>query len=189
MSSPTYYGGGYSGGTYAGTQQKLRDKDGNLTGQTVTVGQKPEAAAAPVAKETKPTFAATFARGQGSMARESVAKSQQTQPVGGGPDIAAGKARAMSILMAEGGAIKTDKKGARYQEGRLKGMHVEQARALGEKMWNSASDAVKNKYAMMAANDVAPVERGNGGGGAAMAAFAGGGRRAEANEWMDIDGE
>lgn len=72
--------------------------------------------------------------------------------------VASGKAAALSSYLAQGGT--PFKASGRYKTGPMKGMNTDQATAQFERMWASAPDSIKEKYASRAQKtDMAPSER------------------------------
>ena len=66
------------------------------------------------------------------------------------------KAAAFNTWMAQGGGTK---KSGRFRKGPMAGMGVDEAKQKFNGMWRSAPDSVKEKYAGMTDNDLAPRER------------------------------
>lgn len=71
---------------------------------------------------------------------------------------AQGKAAALSAYLAQGGT--PFHFSGRYKKGPMKGKNVDEATAEFERMWATAPDAIKNKYASRSlSTDLAPIEK------------------------------
>jgi hypothetical protein len=153
---PTYYSGG--SGTYAGTQRKLRDQDGNLTGETVMLGQRPknDGLTPQTAKTSSSGGEWVDVSGGGKMAAN-------TRPQRGNGEVeeAAGMGEAMSSLLSQASGMKFDKRTGQnvYKSGRFKGLTTAQVEEKGKQMWDTVSPAIREKYAARVQNRPALSER------------------------------
>jgi hypothetical protein len=72
--------------------------------------------------------------------------------------MAAGYHEALASYLAQGGSIRTDKRGSRYMEGPIKGLTKAQATAQFNQIWARSSQEVREQYAARALNRGGTVE-------------------------------